>query len=137
MRNHSSNNRNRKLLISRAPTKAKSQEPAYSQALNQNKIDRQRSRLRDYDYDQDPESQAGRQLDGYGGWCLYRFLGRHLATNGKAKRYSITHLSWIQTMSSYSVIDIMSKIILLNLVTARNNQTQSFSIMFCNDRWMC
>src|SRR6218665_710840 len=27
----------------RAPTKAKSQEPAYSQALNQNKIDRQRS----------------------------------------------------------------------------------------------
>ena len=37
-------NRNRKLLISRAPTKAKSQEPAYSQALNQNKIDRQRSR---------------------------------------------------------------------------------------------
>src|SRR6218665_3504077 len=37
-------NRNRKLLISRAPTKAKSQEPAYSQALNQNKIDRQGSR---------------------------------------------------------------------------------------------
>src|SRR6218665_655160 len=36
-------NRNRKLLISRAPTKAKPQEPAYSQALNQNKIDRQRS----------------------------------------------------------------------------------------------
>ena len=29
---------NRKLLISRAPTKAKSREPAYSQALNQNKI---------------------------------------------------------------------------------------------------
>ena len=44
-------NRNRKLLISRAPTKAKSQEPAYLQALNQNKIDRQRSR----------SSQAGRQ----------------------------------------------------------------------------
>src|SRR6218665_59663 len=40
-------NRNRKLLISRAPTKAKSQEPAYSQALNQNKIDRQRSRSRE------------------------------------------------------------------------------------------
>jgi len=39
--------RNRKLLISRAPTKAKSQEPAYSQALNQNKIDRQRSRSRE------------------------------------------------------------------------------------------
>src|SRR6218665_506814 len=46
--------RNRKLLISRAPTKAKSQEPAYSQALNQNKIDRQRSRSRD----------SGRQSDG-------------------------------------------------------------------------
>ena len=40
-------NRNRKLLISRAPTKTKSQEPAYSQALNQNKIDRQRSRSRE------------------------------------------------------------------------------------------
>src|SRR6218665_1644587 len=40
-------NRNRKLLISRAPTKAKSQKPAYSQALNQNKIDRQRSRSRE------------------------------------------------------------------------------------------
>src|SRR6218665_2639121 len=37
----------RKLLISRAPTKAKSQEPAYSQGLNQNKIDRQRSRSRE------------------------------------------------------------------------------------------
>ena len=40
-------NCNRKLLISRAPTKAKSQEPAYSQALNQNKIDRQWSRSRE------------------------------------------------------------------------------------------
>ena len=39
--------RNRKLLISIAPTKAKSQEPAYSQVLNQNKIDRQRSRSRE------------------------------------------------------------------------------------------
>ena len=32
-------NRNRKLLISRAPTKAKSEEPAYSQALNQKQND--------------------------------------------------------------------------------------------------
>src|SRR6218665_2655285 len=39
--------RNRKLLISRVPTKAKSREPAYSQALNQNKIDRQWSRSRE------------------------------------------------------------------------------------------
>src|SRR6218665_2190047 len=38
---------NRNLLISRAPTKAKSQEAAYSQALNQNKIERQRSRSRE------------------------------------------------------------------------------------------
>src|SRR6218665_2321598 len=36
---------NGNLLISRAPTKAKSQEPAYSQALNQN--DRQGSRSRE------------------------------------------------------------------------------------------
>src|SRR6218665_152701 len=40
-------NRNCKLLISKAPTKAKSQEPTYSHALNQNKIDRQRSRSRE------------------------------------------------------------------------------------------
>src|SRR6218665_3608228 len=40
-------NRNRKLRISRASTKAKSQEPAYSQVLNQSKIDRQRSRSRE------------------------------------------------------------------------------------------
>src|SRR6218665_333604 len=39
-------NRNGKLQISRAPTKGRSQKPAYSQALNQNKIDRQRSRSR-------------------------------------------------------------------------------------------
>ena len=44
-------NRNRKLQISIAPTKAKSQGPAYSQALNQINIDRQRSRSR----------QSGRQ----------------------------------------------------------------------------
>jgi len=39
--------KSRKLLISRAPTKVKSQEPAYSQALNQNKIDMQWSRSRE------------------------------------------------------------------------------------------
>ena len=40
-------NRNRKLNISTAPTKARSREPAYSQALIQNKIDRQRVRPRE------------------------------------------------------------------------------------------
>src|SRR6218665_2647586 len=62
-------NRNRKLWISRPPTKAKSQEPAYSQALNQNKVDRQRSRSR----------ESGRQtVRGYGGWCLeLRWGGRY------------------------------------------------------------
>jgi len=45
-------NHNRKLKISTAPTKAKSWEPAYSQALIQNKI------------------QRVRQAYGYGGWCL-------------------------------------------------------------------
>ena len=38
---------NRKLQISTAPTNAKSQEPAYSKALNQNKIDRQGARSRE------------------------------------------------------------------------------------------
>jgi len=40
-------NRNRKLKISTAPTNSKSWEPAYSQALIQNKIDRQRVRSRE------------------------------------------------------------------------------------------
>ena len=35
------------LEVSKAPTKAKSRKPAYSQALNQNKIDRQRSKSRE------------------------------------------------------------------------------------------
>ena len=39
--------RNRKLGNSKAPTKAKSREPAYSQALDQNKIDRQQVRSRE------------------------------------------------------------------------------------------
>jgi len=42
-------NRNRKLDISKAHTKAKSREPAYSQALVQNKLDRQRVRSRESD----------------------------------------------------------------------------------------
>src|SRR6218665_2130773 len=63
---HCNRNRNRNLQISRAPTKAKSQEPAYSQALNQNKIDRQRSISR----------ESGRQADSQtamvdGVWHLY------------------------------------------------------------------
>jgi len=40
-------NHNRKLDISTAPTKARSREPACSQALVQNKIDRQRVRSRE------------------------------------------------------------------------------------------
>jgi len=46
--------RNHKLEISTTPTKAKSREPAYSQALILNKVDRQRVR--------------SRQSDGYGVW---------------------------------------------------------------------
>src|SRR6218665_1672174 len=52
--------RNRKLEISTAPTKAKSWEPAYSQALKKKSIGSR----------SDPESQAGRQSDSYGRWCL-------------------------------------------------------------------
>jgi len=39
-------NHNHKLKISTVPTKVKSQEPAYSKAIVQNKIDRQRVRSR-------------------------------------------------------------------------------------------
>src|SRR6218665_53011 len=57
---------NHKLEISTAPTKAKSWELAYSQALILNKIDRQRVRCRESD----------RQSGGYGGWCLELRRGR-------------------------------------------------------------
>ena len=53
--------RNSKLDISTAPTKVRSREPAYSQALIQTKSIGSGS---------DPESQADRQSDGYGEWCL-------------------------------------------------------------------
>jgi len=53
-------NHNRKLDISTAPSKAKSREPAYSQAFVKNKIDMQQDRSR----------ESGRKTDGYGGWCL-------------------------------------------------------------------
>ena len=41
------NDRNRKLEISTALTKAKLREPAYSQMLDQNNVDRQRVRYRE------------------------------------------------------------------------------------------
>src|SRR6218665_350021 len=65
-------NRNCKLEISTAPTKAKSREPAYSQALVQIKIDRKRVRYIESGRQAVRQSgrQAGRQSDGYGGWCL-------------------------------------------------------------------
>jgi len=53
---------NRNLEISRAPTKAKLRELAYSQALLYKTIS--------IGSGSDPESQADRQSDGYGGWCL-------------------------------------------------------------------
>src|SRR6218665_98572 len=61
-------NRNRKLEISRAPTKAKSREPAYSHALIQYKIDRQRVRSRE------SGRQAGRQADIYLYECMYVYV---------------------------------------------------------------
>src|SRR6218665_2577081 len=51
---HHSHNCNLKVSISRAPTKAKSQEPAHSQASNQNKINGQAVKIK---------SQAGRKTD--------------------------------------------------------------------------
>jgi len=52
-------NRNRKLEISTAPTKAKSREPAY-----------RRLSKKSIGSGSNPESQAGIRSDGYGGWCL-------------------------------------------------------------------
>ena len=86
--------RNHKLNISRAPTKAKSREPAYSQTLSLNKIDRQRSKSR----------ESGRQTDGYGGWCLElrrggkhgeRRRGRHREVVGLVNRSVLKDIRWM------------------------------------------
>ena len=60
--NSSSPDHNRKLQISTAPTKAKSREPAYLQALVKNKIDRQRVRFR----------ESGRRIVGRLWWVVFR-----------------------------------------------------------------
>jgi len=54
-------NRNRKLDISTAPIKVKSLEPAYSQALIQDKLDRQGVKIQRV-------KQTVKRL--YGGWCM-------------------------------------------------------------------
>ena len=53
--------RNRKLEISRAPTKARSREPAYSQALRQKQKSIGSGSI---------SRESGRKTGGYGGWCL-------------------------------------------------------------------
>src|SRR6218665_1973639 len=64
-------NRIRKLQISSAPAKAKSWEPAYSQARNQNEIGRQRVKIQRV-------TQAGRQSDGRLWWMVCRVRPSHL-----------------------------------------------------------
>src|SRR6218665_2535053 len=81
-------NRNRKLLISRAPTKAKSQEPAYSQALNQNKVDRQRSRSRE------SGRQTVRRLWGMVLRSAARLLGQ-IPKFGHVSSYMLEVLHWL------------------------------------------
>src|SRR6218665_3749511 len=54
-------NRNHKLLISRAPTKRCRRNQLIHRRLTKTKL---------IGSGQDPESQAGRQSDRYGGWCL-------------------------------------------------------------------
>ena len=66
-------NSNRKLQISTAPTKAKSWEPAYSQALIQNKINRQWVRSR----------ESGRQTVRRLWWMVFGFeTGREVGRRG-------------------------------------------------------
>src|SRR6218665_2724748 len=69
-------NRNRKPVISTAPTKARSREPAYSQALIQNKIDRQRVRSR----------ESGRQTVRRLWWVVFGVeTGREAGRRGQIK----------------------------------------------------
>src|SRR6218665_3209756 len=69
-------NLNRKLEISTAPTKAKSKEPANSQVLVQNKIDRQRVRSR----------ESGRQTVRRLWWIGFGVENRENGEGGREKR---------------------------------------------------
>src|SRR6218665_1855684 len=62
-------NRNRKLSISRTPTK---------RSRGNQLILRRLTRTKSIGSGQNPENQAGTQSDGYGGWCLeLRWGGRY------------------------------------------------------------
>src|SRR6218665_1621563 len=65
-------NRNRKLEISIGPTKAKLREPAYSQALIQNKVDRRQARSR----------ELGRQTERRLWWMVFK-TGRKVGRRPK------------------------------------------------------
>ena len=80
-------NRNRKLEIFTAPTKAKSREPAYSQGLVQNKIDRQRV---------DSESQADSQTTMVDG--VWRWDGE----GGRETRMNQDRICWRAVFSVWS-----------------------------------
>jgi len=98
-------NRNPKLQISRAPTKAKSQEPVYSQALNQDKIDRQRSRSRE------SGTQIVRPFSDAGLFCKITFPGTpnshdHPMTFfiNLPKKFTIFDLKFFSPMTFLSII---------------------------------
>jgi len=75
-------NHNRKLEISRVPTKVKSREPAYSQALVQTKIDRQRVRFR----------ESGRQTVRRLWWMVFRVeTGREVGEEDESTSHKIVN----------------------------------------------
>ena len=86
------NDRIRKPVTSTAPTKAKSRELAYSQALNKNQIDRQRSKSRE------SGRQTGRRLvfERYR-YTVSRTLELSSATNSARALYILYTLSHCQT----------------------------------------
>ena len=81
------------LKIFTALTKKKSREPAYSQALNQTKFDRQRSTSRE------SGRQAGRQSDSYGGWC-FQFRMKELWRDNNRWSFG-KFVRWIRYLSQH------------------------------------
>ena len=81
--------RNRNLDISTAPTKARSREPAYSQLLTQNKIDRQRVRSR----------ESGRQTVRRLWWMVFGVAGGSLFQRGWAAMAMEQSASFIEEVT--------------------------------------
>ena len=116
--------RNRKLLISRAPTKAKSNQL----------IHRRLTKSKSIGSGQDPESQAGRQSDGYGEWYLELRRGGRYEEDGCKNKDIVCLFDQINTLCIYSC-NYALIVIFTSLIKRSLQGTPYTSIQY--HQWYC